>query len=66
MLGTGMRVGEICGLRWDDIDLENGMIDVNHTLVYYTHAENGTALLQAHWRNCVRRKRKYKGMFGVE
>ena len=41
MLGTGMRVGEICGLRWDDIDIENGMIDVNHTLVYYTHAENG-------------------------
>ena len=41
MLGTGMRVGEICGLRWDDIDFENGMIDVNHTLVYYTHAENG-------------------------
>ena len=41
MLGTGMRVGEICGLRWDDIDLKNGMIDVNHTLVYYTHAENG-------------------------
>ena len=41
MLGTGMRVGEICGLRWDDIDLENGMIDVNHTLVYFTHAENG-------------------------
>lgn len=41
MLGTGMRVGEICGLRWDDIDIENGMIDVNHTLVYYKHAVNG-------------------------
>lgn len=42
MVGTGMRVGEICGLRWDDIDLENGIIDVNHTLVYYNHRdENG-------------------------
>lgn len=41
MVGTGMRVGEICGLRWDDIDLENGMIDVNHTLVYYNHAVDG-------------------------
>lgn len=41
MLGTGMRVGEICGLRWDDIDLENDMIDVNHTLVYYNHATDG-------------------------
>ncbi len=41
MLGTGMRVGEICGLRWDDIDLERGLIDVNHTLVYYNHATDG-------------------------
>ena len=37
MLGTGLRVGELTGLRWCDIDLENGVIDVNHTLVYYSH-----------------------------
>lgn len=30
MLGTGMRVGEITGLRWCDIDLDNGVIDINH------------------------------------
>lgn len=41
MLGTGMRVGETVGLRWCDIDLDRGMIDVNHTLVYYRHAVNG-------------------------
>lgn len=41
MLGTGMRVGEVTGLRWCDIDLEQGIIDVNHTLIYYNHAENG-------------------------
>ena len=42
MLGTGMRVGEITGLRWNDIDLKSGIIDVNHTLVYYKHRdENG-------------------------
>lgn len=42
MIGTGMRVGEICGLRWTDVDLDAGMIDVNHTLVYYNHRnENG-------------------------
>ena len=35
MLGTGMRVGEVTGLRWKDIDLDEGMIDVNHTLVFY-------------------------------
>lgn len=35
MLWTGMRVGEITGLRWCDIDLEEDIISVNHTLVYY-------------------------------
>ena len=40
MLGTGMRVGEIVGLRWCDIDFENNLIDVNHTLVYYNKGDN--------------------------
>ena len=35
MLWTGMRVGEITGLRWCDIDLKEETISVNHTLVYY-------------------------------
>ncbi len=35
MLGTGMRVGELIGLRWCDIDLDEGLIHVNHTLIYY-------------------------------
>ena len=35
MLLTGMRVGEISGLRWCDIDFEKKLISVNHTLVYY-------------------------------
>lgn len=37
MLGTGLRVGEVMGLRWCDIDLDKDLIDVNHTLVYYDH-----------------------------
>ncbi len=37
MVGTGLRVGELTGLRWCDIDLEEGVIDINHTLVYYNH-----------------------------
>lgn len=42
MIGTGLRVGEATGLRWCDIDLEDDMIDVNHTLVYYQHGpQNG-------------------------
>lgn len=38
---TGMRVGEITGLRWEDVDMSEDLIEVNHTLVYYNHAENG-------------------------
>ena len=42
MLWTGMRVGEITGLRWCDIDLDEGIITINHTLVYYsTRTEQG-------------------------
>ena len=41
MVGTGLRVGELTGLRWCDIDLEEGIIDVNHTLVYYDHRTEG-------------------------
>ena len=33
-LGTGMRCGEICGLTWNDIDLENNTISINHQLIY--------------------------------
>lgn len=40
MLNTGMRVGELTGLRWRDVDLENGFISVNHTLVYYNHRDD--------------------------
>lgn len=36
MLWTGMRVGEITGLRWCDIDFDNNTISVNHTLVYFS------------------------------
>ena len=42
MVGTGLRVGEVTGLRWCDIDLEEGIIDVNHTLVYYDHRTEGS------------------------
>lgn len=39
MVNTGLRVGELTGLRWRDVDLENGVISVNHTLVYYNHRD---------------------------
>lgn len=35
LLGTGCRIGEICGLRWQDVDLENRVIDINHSMTYF-------------------------------
>ncbi len=35
LLGTGMRIGECLGLRWEDIDLDKRLISVNHNLVDY-------------------------------
>ena len=34
-----MRVGELTGLRWRDVDFDSGFISVNHTLVYYNHRD---------------------------
>lgn len=41
MLGTGARIGEIVGLRWEDCDFENNIIDINHNLVYRVQEESG-------------------------
>ena len=35
LLGTGCRIGEALGLRWQDLDFENRVININHSLVYY-------------------------------
>lgn len=39
LLGTGMRIGECLGLRWDDLDFEKRIISVNHTFVYRPNEE---------------------------
>lgn len=32
LLGTGMRVSELCGLTWNDLDFEKRLISINHQL----------------------------------
>lgn len=34
LLGTGCRVGEVIGLRWQDCDFDNSLISINHNLIY--------------------------------
>lgn len=34
MLGTGCRVGEVIGLRWEDCDFTEETISINHSLLY--------------------------------
>ena len=40
-LYTGLRIGEICALSWEDIDIANRTIYVRHTLTRIRVIENG-------------------------
>lgn len=35
LIFTGMRIGELTGLRWCDVHEQEGSIEISHTLVYY-------------------------------
>ena len=41
-LNTGLRVGELCALKWENVDMFNKFLRVNSSLSYVkTHNENG-------------------------
>ncbi len=42
LLGTGCRIGEIIGLRWEDLDFEKRLIDINHSVTYYARRTDVT------------------------
>lgn len=56
LVGTGMRIGEATALRWEDLDLEAGTVDVNGTVIRLrgrgtvrqdnTKSQSGRRLLQ--------------------
>ncbi len=35
-LETGMRIGELCGLTWEDVDFKDKLLHVRHTLCYFS------------------------------
>ncbi len=39
-LYAGLRIGEVCALSWDDIDLDDGIIHIRHTVIT-CRGENG-------------------------
>ncbi len=41
LLGTGIRIGELLGLKWEDIDFEKKTISINRTLVYTKNEKTG-------------------------
>ena len=40
MFGTGCRVGEIIGLRWEDLNYAENEISINHSVTYYPKHDN--------------------------
>ena len=34
LFGTGCRMCEVAGLTWNDIDFENNVININHSVIY--------------------------------
>lgn len=48
LLGTGCRIGEALGLRWEDIDFDKGIISINHNLTYYPTSAERTSEFHIH------------------
>lgn len=40
MFGTGCRIGEIIGLRWQDVDFKENYISINHNITYYPRGKS--------------------------
>ena len=49
LLGTGLRISELCGLTWRNIDFENDLITIDHDLIYFDkRTENVKCILEVH------------------
>lgn len=42
---TGLRIGEVCALKWSDIDLENRKIRIKHTIQRIYMSKNNTKVI---------------------
>jgi len=46
LLGTGCRIGEALGLRWQDLDYDRRTISINHSLSYYQKPDSNKSVLR--------------------
>ena len=46
-LCTGLRIGEICALRWKEVDMARGIISINHTIqrIYLSNAKKSEVII---------------------
>lgn len=54
-LETGMRIGELCALQWDDVDFSKRKLYVHHTLCYFS--KDGKYVFEMHDTKTVNGKR---------
>ncbi len=54
-LYTGLRIGELCALKWEDIDLDGGFLNISKTLQRVSVGEN-TGLVLTELKPCSSRK----------
>lgn len=57
-MSTGLRIGEICALKWSDIDFENKLLHVRRTVqrIAVTGRETRTALLESEPKSSFSRR----------
>ena len=55
---TGLRIGEICALKWEDVDLRTEVINVNHTIqrIYINTAKKSKIIISSPKTESSRRK----------
>lgn len=57
-LSTGLRLGEICALKWSDIDFENKLLHINRTVqrIAVKSGETKTALVEGEPKSCFSKR----------
>ena len=81
-LGTGCRVSEVISLRWEDVDMEEGIISINHGITYYqretkvckfqisenTKTEAGTRIIPmlSDVKQAILNEKKYQEEIGIK